>query len=163
MSDVQEARKDSSASPTWLVEFGRRLQDARERAGMSQEDVEARLGLPVRSLTRWENGRADPGIEKTASMAELYGTSIDWLTGRTSIEVCIQPGMILVDEAALATLSSLVEAGKRVSDVPPSLLRHPGINFATVVPAEPTVLSAEASSAIELRMRSLWERLGGKP
>jgi transcriptional regulator with XRE-family HTH domain len=156
-ADSQEPTEDS-----WPAAFGERLRLARERAGMSQETVQQELGYPTRSLTRWENGRSDPGFAKVVRMTELYGVSMDWVGGRTSIEQCIKPGMVMIDNAVLDVLSRLTEAGKTLRDVPHALLRTPGINYAAVVPAAPLVVAKSAATLVESRMRSLWKQLGGE-
>ena len=145
-----------------LLAIGARLKLARDRAGMSQEEVSQRFGLPTRSLTRWENGRCEPGFEKVVRLAELYGVSADWIAGRTSIETCIRPGMVLVDDEALSQMEALVTHGKTVRDVPAQLLRKPGINYAVVVPTAPTVIASAAAGPVESRMRALWKALGGQ-
>lgn len=128
---------------------------------MSQEAVGQQLGFPVRSITRWENGKCDPGFEKVVRMAELYGASMDWIAGRTSIETCIKPGMVMIDNHALDELDLLVAKGKTLRDVPLCLVRKPGINYAVVVPEAPCVVAAGAAGSVEARMRSLWKQLGG--
>ncbi len=40
--------------------FGRSVRLAREKAGMTQEQFAAALGLPVASLRNWEQGRVNP-------------------------------------------------------------------------------------------------------
>ncbi|MCR9244657.1 MAG: helix-turn-helix domain-containing protein [bacterium] len=158
-----ENRTPDNPSAEWHVEFGKRLKEARERAGMKQNQVQEQLGYGSRSLSRWESGEADPGIEKVAHLARLYGVSVDWLVGGTTIERTIRPGMVLIDNQVLEMLEHLVANGKGLGDVPPSLLRKPGVNFAAIVPKDPEVVGAEAATPIEQRMRRAWERLGGKP
>lgn len=160
MTDVEQEQDD--VVPPAQSGFGKRLKAARERAGFSQEDVVARLGLSHRSITRWENGESDPGFCKVVMMAELYRASTDWIAGRTSIETCIQPGMILVDNEALALLEKLVAGRKTVHDIPEQLLHGPGIDCTAVVPSAPNVMAPDAAEIVEKRVRSLWKQLGGK-
>ena len=75
----------STDGDPWPSAFGERLRSAREEAGMSQEHVTQHLGYPTRSLTRWENGKCDPGFEKVARLAAFYGVSTDWIAGKTPI------------------------------------------------------------------------------
>lgn len=155
---------DDDALPAALqaaAAFGARLREARETAGLLQEGVQSKLGIPVRSLTRWENGHGDLSFDKVVRLADFYGVSTDWLAGRTPVRCRVLPGMVLVNSSALATLEDLVAAGKTIKDVPARLLRKPGIDYATILPSEPEVLTREAAATIEARMRSLWRLLGG--
>lgn len=72
--------------PNELVEkrrlIGSRLAIARERAGLSQSQVSARLGLPRPSISEIEAGRRKVAAEELASFAELYSVDMDWLAGR---------------------------------------------------------------------------------
>jgi transcriptional regulator with XRE-family HTH domain len=147
--------------PTWSLTLGRRLQLARVKAGMSQEDVQQRANVPVRSLTRWENGRADPGFARVVQLAKLYGVSADWIADRTAIEQCLRPGLVLLDMLALEILQTLVRSGKSLRDVPATLIRRPGINFAVVIPSEPSVVAPAAAERVEAEVRQLWRQLGG--
>lgn len=143
----------------WFVAFGHRLRAARERAGLQQVQASERVGVPVRSLRRWESGLAEPGVEKTMRLAEVYGVSVDWLLGRTDIRACVQPGMVMIDENAVATLHRLLATGRRLTDVPPELIRHPGLSYASGVPAKPNFVSHEEAVQLEARLRVVIERL----
>lgn len=163
MAEEEEENDLTESETSWLVELGERLKLARDRAGMRQETVSESLGYPTRSLTRWENGKCDPGFEKIARLGELYGVSADWLAGRTSITQCIRPGMVMIDNAAREVLESLVREGGTVADVPRHLIRGPGIDYAAVVPESPNFVGEHAAEAIETRIRALWRQLGGEP
>jgi len=152
----------SEPDPDWLSAFGQRLQKAREDAGMSQDEVSEKFGFPVRSLTRWENGKADPGIHKLLRLSQLYGVSMDWLAGRTDVRPCIKSGAVLIDSAALRQLEKLAEDGAGLRDVPRHLLRPPGVNCVSVVPVDVDVISAEAARSVGSGMQKLWSRLGGR-
>lgn len=143
----------------WFVAFGLRLRTARELAGLQQVQASERVGLPVRSLRRWEAGLADPGVEKTMRLAEVYGVSVDWLLGRTEVRACVRPGMVMLDESAIATLHRLVATGRRLADVPAELVRHPGLQYANGVPAKPTFVSHDEAVQVEARLRVVIERL----
>lgn len=143
----------------WFVAFGHRLRAAREAAGLQQVQASERVGLPVRSLRRWESGLADPGVEKTMRLAEVYGVSVDWLLGRTDVRACVRPGMVMLDENAIATLHRLVATGRRLADVPADLIRHPGLQYASGVPAKPHFVPHEEAVQIEARLRVVIERL----
>lgn len=64
------------------VAFGERLRQARERAGLTMKQVNARVYISQSVISRYESGEVTPTIERVFSLANLYGCSIDWLCGR---------------------------------------------------------------------------------
>ena len=145
----------------WLATLGQRLRLARCRAGMSQEHVASEVGIPARSLTRWEHGESDVGVSKLAKLAQLFGVSMDWLTGRTPLHHCVRPGVVLLDSAALDELVALADARASLCDVPTHLLREPGVSCSVIVPDNAEVVSGAAASRIEARMQEIWRCLHG--
>jgi len=129
---------------------------------MSQEIVADKLGFPARSLSRWEKGEVELGASKLAMLADLYGVSIDWIAGRTSLRHCLQPGAVLFDPACLDELERLAEAGATIYDVPRRLVRAPGVNCASIVPDNAEVISRDAAERVEARMREIWKKLKGR-
>ena len=61
--------------------LGERLQGLRQRSGLSQEEVAQKLFLTRQSVSKWENGQAEPGIENLKALARLYGVTVDDLVG----------------------------------------------------------------------------------
>lgn len=61
--------------------LGENLQELRRAAGLSQEEVAGRLFVSRQSVSKWENGQAEPGVENLKALAELYGVSMDALFG----------------------------------------------------------------------------------
>ncbi|MBI4764644.1 MAG: helix-turn-helix transcriptional regulator [Deltaproteobacteria bacterium] len=62
--------------------IGSRLAIARERAGLSQSQVAAEIGLPRPSISEIEAGRRRVAAEELVKFAELYSVDMDWLAGR---------------------------------------------------------------------------------
>lgn|SRR5262245_5528741 len=58
-----------------------RLKTAREQAGLTQAQVAKNLGLHRPSVSEMEAGRRSVSAEELATLAKLYGVSVDWLTG----------------------------------------------------------------------------------
>lgn len=58
---------------------GARLRVARERAGMSQEELARHLGVEIDSLRAWESGARTPRANRVVTLAGLLGVSITWL------------------------------------------------------------------------------------
>lgn len=69
--------------------LGENLQNLRRAAGLSQEEVAGKLFVSRQSVSKWENRQAEPGVENLKALAELYGVSMDELTGMPS-----QPGPV---------------------------------------------------------------------
>lgn len=65
-------------------EMGRRLRQARERVGLSQEEVAEKLGVDRVTVTQWESGRRRPSHDHLIRLAELYRTTTDALLGVSS-------------------------------------------------------------------------------
>lgn len=61
--------------------LGERLQQLRQRSGLSQEEVAQKLFLTRQSVSKWENGQAEPGVKNLKALARLYGVTVDALVG----------------------------------------------------------------------------------
>ncbi len=74
----------SAATITDRRELGLRLHTLRYDRGWSLLEVEGKTGIPQSTLSRWERarGNAYPDVERLATLAALYGTSVsDLLDG----------------------------------------------------------------------------------
>ena len=67
------------------MEFSERLMILRKQAGLSQEQLADRLGVTRQSVSKWESGTALPELVKLISLSEIFGVSLDYLTGRTEV------------------------------------------------------------------------------
>jgi transcriptional regulator with XRE-family HTH domain len=61
--------------------FGKRLQQLREQAGLSQSQLARVIGMPVKSLQNWEAERVEPRLGGLAKLARGLGVSFDVLMG----------------------------------------------------------------------------------
>jgi transcriptional regulator with XRE-family HTH domain len=71
--------------------FGTRFRDARNNAGLTQEDVIATLAargfpMPQSRLSHYETGRNNPDPDLMAVMADVVGKSLDYLNGLTDTQ-----------------------------------------------------------------------------
>ena len=62
-------------------EIGRRIQDARTRAGMTQEDAAAAAGIDWRRWQRLENGTVNPTVRTLSRVAAAVGLTFWELLG----------------------------------------------------------------------------------
>ncbi len=73
-TDMTESWFDPDATT-----FGDRVAGARERAGMSQEDLARRLGVKLKTIKAWEDDLAEPRANKLSMMSGLLNVSLLWL------------------------------------------------------------------------------------
>ncbi len=92
-------------------EFGRRLREARLRAGMSQSDLEEVSGIPKARLSRYENGHVSPSIHTLARLAAALQVSEASLLGD---ERAVLEGFFEVLQARGVHIGS-AEQGARVA------------------------------------------------
>lgn len=68
------------------MSLGENLQRLRKEGGLSQEDVAQKLFVSRQSVSKWENGNAEPGVENLKALAKLYGVTLDELMGNVTAE-----------------------------------------------------------------------------
>ena len=61
--------------------FPSKNKKARNDTGFTQKEVEKETGIKQSTLTKYENGRLEPDLEKLGILADFYGVSVDWLLG----------------------------------------------------------------------------------
>ena len=59
--------------------FGERLRNAREAAGMSQQQMASRLGVKGSTVNNWEAGKEDPRANRLQMIASLLNVPLMWL------------------------------------------------------------------------------------
>ncbi|MGM9942185.1 MAG: helix-turn-helix domain-containing protein [Bulleidia sp.] len=59
--------------------IGERIQKKRKEAGMSQEELGAKLKVSRQSVYKWENGQSLPELNNLIAMAELFHVRVGWL------------------------------------------------------------------------------------
>ena len=77
------------------------LHRLRKERGLSQEDVAQKLFVSRQSVSKWENGNAEPGVENLKALARLYGVTLDELMGNEPAE-----GFSFIEEKPKSTLNS---------------------------------------------------------
>ena len=61
--------------------FGARLQEARMKTELSTNQVSAMIGVSQSTISRYENAKIFPTVDRLYDLANLYGCSMDWLCG----------------------------------------------------------------------------------
>lgn len=59
-----------------------RFRELRKKLGVSQQEVAGRLNVNQTAVSQWERGVTAPGRELLVKVAQLYGTTTDYLLGR---------------------------------------------------------------------------------
>ena len=60
-----------------------RLKQLRISAKYSQKFVAVSVGVAAPTVSMWESGTKAPSIENLCRLADLYGTTVDYLVGRS--------------------------------------------------------------------------------
>src|SRR5262245_38043938 len=75
-----------------LAPLGKRIQQARRGAGLTQPQVGRALGVSKQQVSHWETGRSDITREHLLHLAKLFDVEMDWLARGTLIEVADAAG-----------------------------------------------------------------------
>lgn len=63
------------------LDFGKRLREAREKAGRSQRQIADAVGISPQMISAYEKGTRSPSIDVAAKLANEIGVSLDHLCG----------------------------------------------------------------------------------
>ena len=61
--------------------LGRRIQEARKAAGLSQESLGERLGVSRQAVSKWEADTSVPELENLIAMSRIFGVTVGALLG----------------------------------------------------------------------------------
>lgn len=61
------------------MEIGKKLQEARLKAGLTQEDVAEKIFVSRQTISNWENEKSYPDITSIIQLSDLYSMSLDEL------------------------------------------------------------------------------------
>jgi len=61
------------------MDLGKRINELRSNAGLTQEQLAEKLEISRQAVTKWENGDSIPDVEKLVELSSLFGVSIDYL------------------------------------------------------------------------------------
>ena len=87
--EIKTATGDSVSSNTtgkkWSEIIGEIITRLRLNRGYTQQEISDAVGIAQQTYAGYERGRHEPSIETLISLAEIYGVSMDLITGRYSI------------------------------------------------------------------------------
>ena len=66
---------------TRMVLVGKRIRQARELAGLTQEQLAEKIGVSRTAVVRWEAGETDPTLDHLIAMTTILKVSADFLLG----------------------------------------------------------------------------------
>lgn len=61
--------------------IGTRIKDTRKKAGLTQDELGAKLGIGKSSISEWESNKRSPDFDKLEEMAAILGVSFHYLVG----------------------------------------------------------------------------------
>lgn len=98
------------------TELAKRLKDARERLGLTKQEVERRVGIGRNVLATYENGRTPPPLQSLLELCALYE---------------ILPGKILDPEPVAGesddAIASALSAQPGLRDLVLKMIRNPNV------------------------------------
>ncbi len=71
--------------------FGENLYQLRKLNRMTQEELADKLGVSRQAVAKWESGESLPDIEKSISIAGVFGVSLDDLVNFDSADTGLPP------------------------------------------------------------------------
>ena len=60
-----------------------RLKELRKKKGISQLRLATELNTTQNTISRYETGEREPGIDELIKLADYFNVSVDYLIGRT--------------------------------------------------------------------------------
>lgn len=88
--------------------LGRRIQEGRRAAGLSQEALGERLGVSRQAVSKWEADAAVPELENLIAMSRMFGVTVGVLLGVEEPDDLSEREM-----AAAETMAAQYEAARR--------------------------------------------------
>jgi len=100
------------------MNIGQRIQQAREKSGMSQTRLAELLGVTRSACSQWESGSGtSPRRERLEQVAQLLSVNYEWLaTGRGSMRGRSRPmreGVLGPEEQELLSVFGQLPSGAR--------------------------------------------------
>jgi len=68
------------------MNFSETLRYLRKRAGMSQEELGAKIGVKKSAVSMYERGERKPSYEVLEAVADCFNVDMDYLTGKSTVE-----------------------------------------------------------------------------
>jgi transcriptional regulator with XRE-family HTH domain len=95
----------------YKIGVGQRLHYLRKEKKLPVQTITDRLGIARSTYTGWENGYRTPKGDSLVQLAVIFGTTVDYITGKT--EDKSQPKL---DIKKILETANLTYEGKQISD-----------------------------------------------
>lgn len=69
------------------MEIGEKIRELRTNAGLTQDELAAKLLVTRTAVSKWETGRGWPGVDSLKLIADEFGVSIDSLVSAEDVQV----------------------------------------------------------------------------
>ena len=69
------------------MEIGKQIYELRKKANLSQEQLAEKVGVSRQTISKWELGETAPDIKQAQVLSQVFGVSLDELTGNDTKEV----------------------------------------------------------------------------
>ena len=69
------------------MELGKQIYELRKKANLSQEQIAEKVGVSRQTISKWELGETAPDIKQAQVLSQVFGVSLDELTGNDTKEV----------------------------------------------------------------------------
>ena len=110
--------------------FGERFLQLRTQSGISRDTFAKILGVTNGTITNYEKGKREPGIQKLKDMADTLGVSIDVLVGREEPQTDGERGRTKpVTAGDMAIQKALVGASEREKEKIARMIKFLRIEF----------------------------------
>ncbi|MDF2924918.1 MAG: transcriptional regulator, family [Paenibacillaceae bacterium] len=77
-----------------MITCGIRIAALREKRGLTQEDLAAKIGISRASLSHYEKSRREPDYHTLSRLADFFHVTVDYLLGRTEhLSAAASPGV----------------------------------------------------------------------
>jgi transcriptional regulator with XRE-family HTH domain len=86
--------------------FGGQLKKARKAQGLTGEYLGSQLGVSKQTISHWESGRYEPGVEQLRGLCNVLKVSADWLLEREDLEALDLPPDALEEARTYAALKA---------------------------------------------------------
>lgn len=79
-----------------IVESGKRIKEMRKKAGMTQAELAEKLGISADGMSSVERGKNGVSVDLFGVMAELLGSSVDYLAYEVQTMVLTEQEMRVI-------------------------------------------------------------------
>lgn len=85
--------------------FSERLKTLRKSKKLTQVQISELIGVQQGTYSRWENGTLEPGLEFVVKLANIFGTTTDYLLGQKPYSIISSLPLEQLDLTNIANFS----------------------------------------------------------